>query len=294
MSRKEYHFMLFPSEGERVRRLRVSDSHFKLAAFGLVLFTAFTFLSLFGFLYYRSSYRDLISQRLESADRSPEKAELAAKIQQLEKQIGKTERFAARLEAMVGSPSQGIKKGIGPIEPSPSVASGVAHEGKSLDYKLSLLQSKTMDLETRINQAYDRHQNRLIFLASTPSLWPVKGWVTSEFGMRHSPLHPGMDRHEGLDIAAQWGTAVSAPADGVVSFAGYKGGLGKTVVIQHGFGIISVYGHTSALFVKAGDRIKRGVRIASVGSTGASTGPHLHYEIHVDGIAVDPMQYILE
>ncbi|MBI1910137.1 MAG: M23 family metallopeptidase [Deltaproteobacteria bacterium] len=294
MPGNECHLIFIPSDNRRIRRFQLTDRQFRLFAFGILFGTAFSFLSLTGFLYYRSSYRELIAERIANRDFHEGKSELISKIQQLEKNIDRTERFAAKLETMVGLSSQGIKKGIGPVEPLPSSSSKVAAEGKSLDFKLSLLQGKMSDLETRINEAYERQQDRLIFLASTPSVWPVKGWVTSEFGMRHSPLHSGMDRHEGLDIAAQWGTLVAAPADGIVSFAGYKGGLGKTIVIQHGFGISSVYGHTSALYVKPGEKIKRGMRIAAVGSTGASTGPHLHYEIHVDGVPVDPMQYILE
>jgi murein DD-endopeptidase MepM/ murein hydrolase activator NlpD len=118
--------------------------------------------------------------------------------------------------------------------------------------------------------------------------------VTSDFGYRRSPFTLASDFHKGIDIAAAWGTPVAAPADGVVKFAGYKGGYGKMVVIDHGFGVVTKYGHTSEIFVREGDKIKRGSKIALVGNTGHSTGPHLHYEIQSDGLPVDPMQYILK
>jgi murein DD-endopeptidase MepM/ murein hydrolase activator NlpD len=122
----------------------------------------------------------------------------------------------------------------------------------------------------------------------------VRGWVTSEFGVRRSPRGIGTRFHEGIDIAASTGTPIYASGDGVVTFAGYKPGLGKTVIIDHGFGLTTVYGHNSQLYVKDGDRVKRGVNISAVGRTGRSTGPHLHYQIEVDGIPVDPMRYIIE
>lgn len=100
--------------------------------------------------------------------------------------------------------------------------------------------------------------------------------------------------HNGVDIAAPIGTPIIAPSDGVVIYAGPKGGYGRAVIIDHGYGIQTLYGHTSQLFVSEGDHVSRGEKIAAVGSTGASTGPHLHYEVHVDGIPTNPMNYILK
>src|SRR5690606_5699978 len=121
----------------------------------------------------------------------------------------------------------------------------------------------------------------------------VKGWLTSGFGYRYSPWGGNVKMHKGVDIAAPTGTSVMAPSDGVVVFSGSKGGYGSTVIIDHGYGIKTLFGHNSQLFVSEGDKITRGQKISAVGSTGASTGPHLHYEVHVDGIPTDPMNYII-
>ena len=123
---------------------------------------------------------------------------------------------------------------------------------------------------------------------------PGGGWVTSDFGVRHRPRGIGSRFHEGIDIAASTGTPVYASGDGVVSFVGYKHGLGKTIIIDHGFGISTIYGHNSQLYVREGDKIRRGSSIAAVGRTGRATGPHLHYQVIVDGVPVDPMRYILD
>ena len=100
--------------------------------------------------------------------------------------------------------------------------------------------------------------------------------------------------HHGLDIAAPFGTSVRAPADGIVSYVGYDGGYGKLVSIDHGYGVVTRYGHNAQIHVKLGQRIKRGEKISSVGNTGRSTGPHLHYEVRVNDVPVDPSKYILD
>jgi murein DD-endopeptidase MepM/ murein hydrolase activator NlpD len=131
-------------------------------------------------------------------------------------------------------------------------------------------------------------------LASTPSIWPTEGWVTSGYGYRISPFTGRRSFHAGLDIASNFGTPIVAPARGRVVFAGRKGPLGKTVVIDHGFGLRTTFGHTAEMNVKRGQEIERGERIASVGSTGRSTGPHVHYAVEVKGKSVNPHNYIFE
>ena len=125
---------------------------------------------------------------------------------------------------------------------------------------------------------------------ATPKGWPTKGWLTSYFGMRKSPFTGRRVMHEGLDIAANIGTPVMATADGIVSRARYSHDYGKMVVIDHGYGYRTVFGHTSKILVKEGQRVKRGDVIAKVGSTGRSTGPHLHYELRFNGVPVDPLK----
>ena len=136
-------------------------------------------------------------------------------------------------------------------------------------------------------------ENQQNLLASTPAIKPTKGWITSRFGRRISPFTGKPEFHKGLDIAARKGTPILATADGVVTYVGYKGHLGKVIVIDHGYGLVTRYGHISKAMVKKGDPVKRGDKIALVGSTGRSTGPHLHYEVKLNGLPVNPEKYIL-
>lgn len=130
-------------------------------------------------------------------------------------------------------------------------------------------------------------------LAATPSIWPASGQVTSRFGWRSSPWGGrSSDYHPGIDIASDYGTPIVAAADGVVSFSSWYSGYGNLVQVDHGNGIVTLYGHCSQLVAKEGQTVKKGQLIAYMGSTGASTGTHVHYEVRVNGTAVNPDKFL--
>ena len=130
-------------------------------------------------------------------------------------------------------------------------------------------------------------------LARTPSIWPVTGVVTSTFGWRKSPFEDDKELHSGIDIAIHLGAPVVATADGKVVQSGPAGGYGNLVQLDHGNGIATLYGHNSRLAVQVGDTVKKGQVISYAGSTGKSTGPHVHYEIRKDDTAIDPWTYLI-
>ena len=136
-------------------------------------------------------------------------------------------------------------------------------------------------------------ENQISTMASKPSISPTKGLITSTFGYRKSPFTGIRDFHSGLDIAAKTGTPVKATADGKVSFAGKQGYLGNLVIIEHDHGILTRYGHLHKISVNCGDTVKKGEIIGEVGNTGKSTGSHVHYEVHLEGVPVNPLKYIL-
>lgn len=155
-------------------------------------------------------------------------------------------------------------------------------------YKDSELQEQSFE------ELFEVLKGREIQLASTPSVVPVKGWVTSHFGYRLDPFTGRRALHRGMDIVARPGAPVYAPADGVVTFGGPNGSFGNTVMIFHGYGISTLYAHLDGANVRPGQKIKRGEVIASVGNTGRSTATHLHYEVIVHGVPVDPRKYVLD
>jgi len=131
-------------------------------------------------------------------------------------------------------------------------------------------------------------------LSALPLGWPIRGPVNSEFGLRRSPWTGRPEQHRGIDIGSPPGTPVRSPVAGTVVAASSYGRLGKHVAVDHGNGVRSLYGHLEALDVKNGERVERGQVLGLVGNTGRSTGPHLHYELLVDGKAVDPRGFLSE
>jgi len=130
-------------------------------------------------------------------------------------------------------------------------------------------------------------------IAAMPAVWPVDGFISSPFGVRSSSISGRGEFHKGIDIRARPGTPIIAPAKGTVSMAGVDGGYGLSVEIQHSRHITTKYGHLQRFVVREGQQLKRGDLIGFVGSTGRSTGPHLHYEVKLNGVQVNPMRYIL-
>ncbi|MBF0274552.1 MAG: M23 family metallopeptidase [Nitrospinae bacterium] len=168
--------------------------------------------------------------------------------------------------------------------------------GKALEYLSEDMQElrKVSSVQKNSFIEIDKYlRKQTSILASTPSIWPVKGWITSDFGYRISPFTGLRKMHEGIDVVAKLGTPVIAPASGVVTKSREEGGYGLVVEIKHGYGLVTRFGHNSKLLVKAGDKIRRGQVISKVGSTGRSTGSHLHYEVLLNGVPVNPMNYII-
>ena len=129
-------------------------------------------------------------------------------------------------------------------------------------------------------------------LADAPSMWPIEGPVTSTFGEREDPFNGEGAFHSGVDISSAYGRPIIAPADGVVTFADFLGGYGKALMIDHGHGISTRYGHLSGFAVTSGEHVHRGDLIGYVGLSGRSTGPHLHYEVRINDTPVNPYKYL--
>jgi murein DD-endopeptidase MepM/ murein hydrolase activator NlpD len=157
-----------------------------------------------------------------------------------------------------------------------------------------LLRTLLEGIESRLAVVRRSVEQRNALANATPSLWPVTGWLTSRMGPRADPVTGGVDYHSGLDIAGERGQPVYATAAGTVTHVGYQGAYGKLIVIDHGFGLETRYGHLSDYTVKQGDTVKRGDVIAKVGATGRATGYHLHYEVLANGKLLNPLQLLTQ
>ena len=172
--------------------------------------------------------------------------------------------------------------------PSDSAGNGAVHQDvETLIQRADLLSARF----AAVSDSLEMNAKRF---ASVPSIMPTAGWLTSQFSRnRAHPLLHISRPHEGIDVAAPMGAPIVAPASGTVTKVGRENGYGNVLEIDHGNGIVTRYAHCSKIDVRQGQRVTRGQRVAAVGSTGLSTGPHLHYEIHINGKIVDPLTYVL-
>ncbi len=178
--------------------------------------------------------------------------------------------------------------------PAAGGSHGLARTGRRpfLDEELGALRSRSSTLDQSLEQLDVAFEQRTSLLASTPNTMPIEGWFSHGYGWRKDPFTGKRQFHRGMDIVNHAGTPVHAPADGVVSRATRVADYGKTIDLSHGYGYVTRYGHLSELLVRPGQRVSRGDVIGRVGSTGRSTGPHLHYEVFRDGRRVNPWKYL--
>lgn len=276
-----------------------------VAVQGASLVLCFLILLLAGFLWhYRQttqSAASAITTELESSQQNND--DQAQQIDQLARTTAALQADLERLNALdveirhivnnedstTPSPasvvySSGPFKGQGGPEAQPDI--------RDINKLASDLQSEVIIREQSLTELKQEVLARQTRLAATPSMWPAVGDVTSPFGLRKSPWGAGSDFHPGIDIANNAGTPIFATADGIVVKAGWSGGYGNLVQIDHGNGIATLYGHNSLISVSVGQTVKKGQLISYMGSTGNSTGPHVHYEIRVNGTAVNPESFL--
>ncbi|MBD3258509.1 peptidoglycan DD-metalloendopeptidase family protein [candidate division GN15 bacterium] len=250
---------------------------------------------------------EFLGERLNEAELSrleAENQELADKYESLRWSLAETEsRYSDLVQKEIAlrtifdlpqvNPDE-RKLGIGgPV--SPAVAD--MSESQQLAYSTEaevdhLLRLSSFELEkyAEVEESLLELRERL---SHTPSIWPSRGWFSSGFGYRSDPFTGTRHFHRGVDIANHQGTPVVATADGVVKEYGSYGRMGKMLVIDHGFGFITRFGHLANIKVKRGQKVERGQLIATMGSSGRTTGPHLHYEVWRNGKPLNPMNFIL-
>jgi murein DD-endopeptidase MepM/ murein hydrolase activator NlpD len=205
-------------------------------------------------------------------------------------------RIIANLEQKTDQASLFAVGGSMPEDLDPNLARNRDHDRlvREMHGQMKTVQQASSLQHDNFTSLLKSLQSQRNLLAATPSLRPTTGWISSRFGYRVSPFTGRKEFHKGLDIATRKGTPIIAPADGVVTFSGKKWLMGNMLTIDHGYGMVTRYGHIYKLKKNKGDRIKRGEVIALVGSTGRSTGPHLHYEVRLNGVPVNPIKYILD
>jgi len=300
--KKEYFtFMFLPGPNARVRTLSISKSVLKTGFFSFVSVLIFSLYLVYEYNDVKDKVWELQSVREELMQQKAQVQNFALNILDYKRQMFLLRDLDTKLRRVVSlGPRDKAQQVLGIGGPDELGLQNLTSLGekkqeealKEMHQELTQLKGAASKQEASLQMLIEYFEDKRSLYASTPSVWPVRGWVTSPFGTRTSPFSGILKFHEGIDIAAQTGTQVMAPADGVVIKAGFGTGYGNMVEISHGYGIKTLFAHNSRLNVKAGQRVRRGEVISYVGDSGSSTGPHLHYEVRQNGLPVNPVKYM--
>jgi murein DD-endopeptidase MepM/ murein hydrolase activator NlpD len=296
---RKYHIVVFKDNEGCSRKLRLRGwLLFVLAGLtaGLIASNVYFWTYFTG---YSSAQADLDEAQKTVQEQRTQLLSLASKIKNLEKDLMRIRDFDSKLRVMInldqerdGGTSLG---GAAPSDFSENYLPMHRQEllARKMHNFLHQLNTDTQMEEVRQQQLMHVIRDNRELWAATPSIWPAQGWISSDFGYRTSPFTGKREFHKGLDISAPQGTPIYAPAKGTVNFSGRDGGYGLCLTVNHGSGISTRFAHMHSMAVKAGQKVTRGQLIGYVGNTGRSTGPHLHYEVRLNGVPVNPMRYIL-
>lgn len=309
-SKKVYTVIVVPEGSSQVRRYTIPDRWKQLAIFGALVFVTISGVLLVHYMHMVDEYSQSSSLKNENFVLKARLRTVQQDIDRVDRTLQRINQLSAKVRAITQLNDPERNLAIGPLE---SAAEGevLYAPGERIDYDSELMDSKLAlrMIESKVDTVEESalaeesamRELRNFFadspglLASMPSIRPTNSkLLTSTFGERTDPYTNHRVMHKGVDFAADHGSDVLAPSDGTVVFAGNRGAYGKTLVVDHGYGIQTHYTHLSEFKVEVGEELRRGQVIAAVGNTGRSTGPHLHYEVRFNGLPQDPETFIID
>ena len=298
---KRYKIQFIDSEEDVTRTVRLSLRSLRVLAIGagaaVALLTVGAVLSIYTLMNGEMHASETAQLREANRIQQEQILQVSKRASALQQDLDSLRRAEDGLRAIVGAPPAAADETV--QEGTVSPTGGEQHEPTTADLSeaLEMIEERLSTRRSSIDLLAETMRREFPGAASyasdsaphtTPSIWPAAGYVSSPYGLRFN----GTEFHQGIDIAADMGAPIVATADGVVTAAGWNGGYGNMVDVDHGGGIVTRYGHASAVAVTVGQQVRRGEVIAYVGSTGRSTGPHVHYEVRVDGQPVNPAGYL--
>ena len=316
MAKKSYTILIVSQKAAQVKKLIFSPLSLKIAAVALAIVIVVSGFILYDYVAYKKQLAELKELRAETLFQQKEIHSFLDKITLLEEQLTKLRAMEKEMERDLKEVNELKKtKKVSPVVPRKKTSSETIEVRQEIaflrDEQVTILERERSRLVSLLHQdllelrkeAFQREQNlkeikeflqaQKSILLSTPSLWPVFGTITSRFGEPRELSPSGGTRpHQGVDISVPPGTPIVAPADGVVTFCGQESEYGLLICIDHGNRFSTAYGHLKEALVQTGDQVKTGQVVGTVGTSGNSTGPHLHYEVRIQGNPVNPFQYL--
>ncbi len=300
MPKNFYTLLIVPKEKSAVKKVGLSSALIN----GIGIFLAVLILSLmyvsYDYIHIKRDKAELELLKRRTIEQKTEIENLVNKIENFAGRMQELQQFDRKIRIMANLEKNRDKQQLlgigGPGEENDRLKSKLAAGDKeliaSMHDEIDRLSEQAEKRKGSLSELLDFLKEQKSILASTPSIWPVGGWVTSEFGYRSSPFGGERELHKGLDVATRVGAKIRATADGIVADVAYHPDMGNEVRIDHGHGMATYYGHLSRSAVSVGAAVKRGDVIGYVGNTGRSTGPHLHYTVALHGVPVNPRKYL--
>ena len=285
MPNRRHTFVLMRGEERELGRWEVSGRRIAASLGAIAAIAGLAALSGWLWLSVRSDRLELTSLRQENQEIRSANESFEERLSKLQERLADSEERTRRLALVAGVESLdgGSRSGLG----------GELRASAGLDRSLGSLERRAGEVSSSLDRLESRVAENFLLLSSTPSTWPVGGMLSSGFGWRRDPLTGQRAFHDGVDVSAAPGRPVQVTASGIIAKVLQYGGLGRAVYVAHGYGVTTVYGHMSRVLVKPGQRIDRGATVGLVGNTGRTTGYHLHYEVQLEGEAVNPLPYML-
>ncbi len=297
MGKKHLSLIIVPHNKSGYRTLSFSERFVRNAKWGVVVLGVLLFGVIGDYVRVRINGVGLKSLAAENAKQRERLSEYEVSISNLEKQIRDLDEYRKKINLLAGVRSPDELKEVGGGGRSYTPPDGQVIPGLPPSVAPGSLKSVELradDVKKNLEKLVTFFQNQTTLLSTTPSIYPTAGLLTSYFGWRHDPFTGKQQFHYGLDIASVLGNSVVATADGVVIATNTDQSMGRSVQISHGLGILTVYGHLNKFNCRVGQKVKRGDVIGEVGNSGRALGPHVHYEVRVNGTTVNPLTYIME
>lgn len=290
--------MIIPNRKSGVRKISVPKASLRNILIASIVVVLVTLYVIYDYASINRDRTELARLRTQTKEQSQQLRELGMKLDQFSDRMEELRQFDKKIRVLAYETSKDKKLplGVGGSDKETRIKDLLNKDHEEvitgMRKNIEKLNEDAKDREKSFNELMVFLHEQKSILASTPSLWPVQGWVTSEFGARQSPFHSGVEFHKGLDISTRFGKEIIAPADGLVINTGFDSQDGKFIKIEHGHGFSTAYLHLSRIGVKQGARVKKGEIIGYVGDTGRSTGSHLHYSVLVNNVQVNPRKYL--
>jgi murein DD-endopeptidase MepM/ murein hydrolase activator NlpD len=300
MPKNFYTLLILPKKESAAKKIGVSSTLIKgvsIFMIGLVLLVMYVF---YDYIHIRRDQAELKRLKVQTTEQRKQIDGLMAKVDQFAvkveqlRQVDKKIRIMANL--VVGQDRDQLLGIGGPMNEETRLRLKMDTDDKELiaviGSQVDHLMEDVLSREQSFSNLLTLLQEKKSIMDATPSMWPVTGWVTSEFGARKSPFGGEREFHKAIDIATRFGKPIHAPAEGIVEEVQFQNDIGRMIRINHGHGFYTLYGHLSKTAVQVGQRVQKGERIGYVGNTGRSTGSHLHYAVMMSGVPVNPRRYL--